>query len=247
MFPAAASTVGQQIAAARQRRGLARKTLADLVGRSEEWLRQIEKGQRRLDSIECAVRIADVLRMSNLLVELGLLSNEEERPTAHLHVLQPVREALVDSVTTLAFATQRATWKDAERTLDSDVEDGWGRWRAGVSRYTRTVQMLPRVIRGATARMQTGATTAQLTAGLTAYQLASSVLIRMGEDQLAWLAADRSFRAAGRSALSSPRPPPECSTRTGPRVCWTRRSGRQAPWTSTRRRGPSRSARPRWG
>jgi DNA-binding XRE family transcriptional regulator len=198
MVPEAASRVGAHIVAARQRRGLARKTLADLVGRSEEWLRQIEKGQRRLDSIECAIRIADVLRMSDLLRELGLQPGQTERPGLHPDLVQPVRDALTDSVTTLAFVKERAAWHDAERTLDSDVTDAWSQWLGGVTRYTSTMRVLPRLVRGAVTRLQAGARTETHAAALAAYHLACSVLIRVGETQLAWLAADRAFGAAER-------------------------------------------------
>jgi transcriptional regulator with XRE-family HTH domain len=42
--------VGQRIAQAKRRRGLSQAVLAGLVGRSESWLSQVERGKRGVDS-----------------------------------------------------------------------------------------------------------------------------------------------------------------------------------------------------
>jgi hypothetical protein len=47
---------GQRIARARRRRGLSQAVLAGLVGRSELWLSQIERGKRGVDSYSVLVR-----------------------------------------------------------------------------------------------------------------------------------------------------------------------------------------------
>jgi transcriptional regulator with XRE-family HTH domain len=56
-------TAGQRIARARRRRGLSQAVLAGLVGRSESWLSQIERGRRRIDSHAVLTRLAEVLRI----------------------------------------------------------------------------------------------------------------------------------------------------------------------------------------
>jgi transcriptional regulator with XRE-family HTH domain len=53
--------VGPQIARARRRRGLSQAVLAGLVGRSESWLSQVERGKRAIDSHSVLVRLAEVL------------------------------------------------------------------------------------------------------------------------------------------------------------------------------------------
>jgi DNA-binding XRE family transcriptional regulator len=50
MTPAEREAAGQRIARARRRRGLSQAVLAGLVGRSESWLSQVERGQRGVDS-----------------------------------------------------------------------------------------------------------------------------------------------------------------------------------------------------
>src|SRR6478735_9982064 len=44
--------IGERVAAYRRRRGLSQVTLAGLVGRSESWLSQVERGRRDIDSLQ---------------------------------------------------------------------------------------------------------------------------------------------------------------------------------------------------
>ena len=54
---------GAGIARARRRRGLSQSVLAGLVGRSESWLSQVERGKRGVDSYVVLTRMAEVLRV----------------------------------------------------------------------------------------------------------------------------------------------------------------------------------------
>jgi transcriptional regulator with XRE-family HTH domain len=54
---------GLRIARARRRRGLSQAVLAGLVGRSESWLSQVERGKRGVDSHTVLTRMAAVLRV----------------------------------------------------------------------------------------------------------------------------------------------------------------------------------------
>ncbi|MGH3291143.1 MAG: helix-turn-helix domain-containing protein [Trebonia sp.] len=54
---------GARIARARRRRGLSQLVLAGLVGRSESWLSQVERGKRGVDSYAVLTRMAEVLRV----------------------------------------------------------------------------------------------------------------------------------------------------------------------------------------
>jgi len=53
--------IGRQIMQRRIRRCMTRDVLAGLIGRSTEWLRQVETGSRTLDSIHIAARLGDIL------------------------------------------------------------------------------------------------------------------------------------------------------------------------------------------
>jgi transcriptional regulator with XRE-family HTH domain len=61
MISADREATGQRIARARRRQGLSQVVLAGLVGRSESWLSQVERGKRGVDSHSVLVRLAEVL------------------------------------------------------------------------------------------------------------------------------------------------------------------------------------------
>ena len=76
MTPSDRETAGQRIARARRRRGLSQAVLAGLVGRSESWLSQVERGKRGVDSHSVLVRLAEVLRVD--IEELTGSANRDE-------------------------------------------------------------------------------------------------------------------------------------------------------------------------
>jgi transcriptional regulator with XRE-family HTH domain len=61
MTPNGLQDVGQRIATARRRRGLPQAVLAGLVGRSESWLSQVERGKRTVDAHTVLSRLAVLL------------------------------------------------------------------------------------------------------------------------------------------------------------------------------------------
>lgn len=54
---------GQRIARARRRRGMSQAALARLIGRSESWLSQVERGLRLIDSHSALTALAESLRV----------------------------------------------------------------------------------------------------------------------------------------------------------------------------------------
>ncbi|MBB5154917.1 helix-turn-helix domain-containing protein [Saccharopolyspora phatthalungensis] len=57
--------VGNRVRQLRERRGKSRATIAGLMGKSEDWLKKIERGQRRLP-LETGVALARLLGVKNL-------------------------------------------------------------------------------------------------------------------------------------------------------------------------------------
>src|SRR6266705_4671992 len=55
--------IGQRIAAFRRRRGLSQAALAGLVGRSESWLSQVERGVRSVDRLSVLLDLARVMHV----------------------------------------------------------------------------------------------------------------------------------------------------------------------------------------
>jgi transcriptional regulator with XRE-family HTH domain len=60
---AASGAIGERVAVYRRRRGISQAALAGLVGRSESWLSQVERGVRSVDSLPVILDLARVLRV----------------------------------------------------------------------------------------------------------------------------------------------------------------------------------------
>jgi transcriptional regulator with XRE-family HTH domain len=101
--------VGQRIARARRRRGLSQAALAGLVGRSESWLSQVERGKRGVDSHAVLTRLASILR-----VDIAEIS-ENSADVAHVPNPYPhaarIEQAMMDHHARCASITG----EDAER------------------------------------------------------------------------------------------------------------------------------------
>src|SRR5947208_4661197 len=76
MTPSDREVAGQRIARARRRRGLSQAVLAGLIGRSESWLSQVERGKRSVDSHTVLTRLGEVLRVD--IAELTEPGSQEE-------------------------------------------------------------------------------------------------------------------------------------------------------------------------
>src|SRR3954466_13622360 len=55
--------IGRRIATYRRRRGLSQAALAGLIGRSESWLSQVERGVRSVDRMSVLLDLARVLHV----------------------------------------------------------------------------------------------------------------------------------------------------------------------------------------
>lgn len=59
--PFESQSIGQRIAAYRRRRGLSQAAVAGLIGRSESWLSQVERGVHSVDKLSVLLDLAKVL------------------------------------------------------------------------------------------------------------------------------------------------------------------------------------------
>ena len=57
-------SVGERVAIYRRRRGLSQLALANMIGRSEAWLSQVERGIRHVDRVSVLIRLAQVLKVT---------------------------------------------------------------------------------------------------------------------------------------------------------------------------------------
>lgn len=191
-------TIGERVSWYRRRRGLSQEVLAGLIGRTTDWLSKAENNRIDLDRLSVIRALAEALDISlgDLLAEPTLMewSDESGRRT-----VPALREALMDY--RLLTPLLRTPAADGEpptlAELRRDVGDVWDAYQS--SRYGYATRQLPLLLTDAllAARSYSGSDgeEAQGLLALT-YQGAAMVLGKLGETELAWIAADRGLAAA---------------------------------------------------
>lgn len=188
-------TIGERIAFYRRRRGLAQATLAGLVGRSEDWLSKIERGEREIRRLDIIVEVAGALRVSlgDLLGEPVLMEDDHQNDD-----IPAVRDALMapQRLSKTLFRSSVAPEYVDPRPVAQWVESAWEDYQAG--RLGRVVEVLPRLIKTAQQMEQAGDADARACAAVSAriHHLAATALSKVGEADLAWIAAERAMQAA---------------------------------------------------
>jgi transcriptional regulator with XRE-family HTH domain len=186
---------GQQIARARRRRGLSQAVLAGLVGRSESWLSQVERGKRGIDSHSVLVRLAGVLRVD---IEELTGAGDGDEPGRRVH---PAASMIEQAMMAYGVTGGSAEHEGPDREVSFDYLRGKARsaYRSyQATRYDTAGRMLPELICGVetVARSAGTASPAAWEARVLVYDTAAALLSRIGEPFLAWAAADRAMSAA---------------------------------------------------
>lgn len=180
--------MGERIAAYRRRRGLSQAALAGLVGRSESWLSQVERGVRSVD------RLSVLLDMSRVLhVEVKALIG---RPWNYAPNGDPVVDGLDDI---RSYFTSYSDLLDVQPAAAMPL----AAVRASVARAHRTYQaaayhevigQIPGVLGTVDAIQRSAADRDReeaLLGYVSAYVVAAKLLTKVGAADLAMLAADR--------------------------------------------------------
>jgi len=189
----AAPTLGECIAWHRRRRGMSQEVLAGLAGgRTADWLGKVERGRIIIDRLSVLQLIAAALRIP--LAKLIDRAGTEPAAAA-------LRELDVDVLrATLADYAYLTADEPEDVDLDvlaAEIGETWSAYQD--SRYARATRRLPDTIHRArvAARALDGRQKLRAQAHLgMAYQGAAMVLTKIGESDLAWLAADRGLAAA---------------------------------------------------
>ena len=185
---------GQRIARARRRRGLSQAVLAGLVGRSESWLSQVERGKRGIDSHSVLVRLADVLRVD---IEELTGAGADDEPGRRVHPAASLIEQAMMAYGVPGSAKHEGP--DREVSLDylrAKARSAYRNYQA--TRYDRAGRILPGLICGVetVARSAGIASPAAWEVRVLVYDTAAALLSRIGEPFLAWAASDRAMSAA---------------------------------------------------
>lgn len=186
---------GARIARARRRRGLSQAVLAGLVGRSESWLSQVERGKRGVDSYAVLTRMAEVLRIEveELTGPRGGDGEEGQRvyePAAEIERAMMGYEAVSASI-----SGRQPGASPAPAHLKARAAAAYAGYQA--TRYDDTARMLPGLIGDAEAAGGDDREACSVRALV--YDTAAALLHRVGESGLAWTAADRALAAAEQS------------------------------------------------
>ncbi len=193
-------TIGERVAWYRRRRGLSQEVLAGLVGRTTDWLSKAENNRIDLDRLSVIKTLADALDVSlgDLLAEPTLM---EWSADSGNRTVPALRDALMDyrQLTPLLSAQDDAE-PPSLPDLQANVAGLLDAYQA--SRYGFATRRLPPLLTDAlsAARSYSGREQEEAQALLAwTYQAAAMVLGKVGETELAWIAADRGLAAAQQS------------------------------------------------
>ncbi|WP_405432036.1 helix-turn-helix domain-containing protein [Micromonospora sp. NBC_00617] len=170
--------IGRRVARWRVRRSMTQQQLADRLRRSKSWVDKVERGVRALDRYSVIQEVADVLRVDP---EVLLGQQSQRTPVGALEGVDDIRAAL---------ARYDAPGAAPQATEEARRQVGYAWLTYQHAHYAQLVRVLPSlldVVQGARSpevRVQT-------------YRITSALLVKLGEADLGWLAADRAVAAAG--------------------------------------------------
>ncbi|MFB7873743.1 helix-turn-helix domain-containing protein [Nocardia sp. NPDC056064] len=189
-------SIGERLEMRRRRRGLSRRVLANLVGRSEEWLRLVESGRSQLDSIEVVSRLAQVLQVDNPaeLIDWPVTNSRESAPEPPL--LRALYEVVIDHPALGIYASGDSLPDQDPAELSAAMDACRTVWTSSRHRYSRLAAELPPVLRMCRAvrwRRQDRPSAELLVSG---YHLARLILAGTGSHSMAATVADRAIGTA---------------------------------------------------
>jgi len=188
-----ALSVGERIRAYRENRGLTRRELAELVGRSEAWLYLIERGQRQPARYSDLAALARVLQIT----VADLIGRQEAaRPEQGPDTLGPLRGLLAVPDGLATVLPEPVPLAELREDVDQLDRLAWA------SRLDEAVTVLPGLlVRARSAARQLDGDDRRLAHGLLAqvYRVVSAVSKRQGDLAHARIAVERAWRAAEES------------------------------------------------
>lgn len=187
--------IGERIRIYRKRRGISQQALAGLVGRSESWVSQVERGIRSVDRLSVLIDVATVLKTDvDTLTgqQMAYAPNGQPDPTT----LEEVRAAL-SAYPGLGVSDITPGGLDEIEELTTEVHQKYQ-----AAEYGHAARLLPRLITASDAMVEeTPADGLRRALGVQSqtYVAAAKLVTKVGDGQLAWIAADRAVTAALRA------------------------------------------------
>jgi transcriptional regulator with XRE-family HTH domain len=181
---------------------MSQEVLAGLVGRTEDWLSKIENDRAALDRITVIRALADALGISIFAI-IGDEPVRTVRPEpGRTAGVDQIRSALTDyrQLSPLLTAIEAEPDPPALDVLAGDLAEVMAAYQN--SQYSRVLRRLPSLLTQTTIAAREGSheqrRIAERLAAL-AGQSAAMILTKLGETDLAWIAAQRGLAAAERS------------------------------------------------
>ncbi|WP_327034421.1 helix-turn-helix domain-containing protein [Micromonospora ureilytica] len=174
--------IGRRMAELRARRGMSQQVFADRIRKSKSWVDKVERGVRTLDRLSVIETVAAALGVAPDVLLAGKAPRQQLPDTGG--DVERLRAALAryDLTTDGRPAPSLAQ-------LDAQAGYAWTAYRNG--HHPQVLRLLPDLL--CDSRTQSGDTADLL---VRVYRLAAQVLVKLGEADLAWLAADRAMSAA---------------------------------------------------
>ncbi|MYS94799.1 anaerobic benzoate catabolism transcriptional regulator [Streptomyces chartreusis NRRL 3882] len=190
--------LGRKIAFHRKRRGLSQKEFAGLLGRSEAWVSQVERGVRRIGRMTVLEKVADVLEIpvAELAAEAPIVASIAEGEPPGASRLRMVLSAAHSLKAVLAPQNASADVP----ALRAEVDRAWSLTHQG--NYADLAELLEGLVPRLEAATRSAAEAERpelfrLLAVM--YHTCSGALANMGEPEAAWIAVDRAVVAAERA------------------------------------------------
>ncbi|WP_341720037.1 helix-turn-helix domain-containing protein [Micromonospora sp. FIMYZ51] len=178
--------IGRRVAYLRARRRLSQQTLADRLGKSKSWVDKVERGVRRLERVSTIREVASVLR-----VDAATLLGRDAQPAGMVE-----RDEDVARVRAALSAYEIGRDRPAPVLPDDQVARHVGyAWTAYQhARYPQVVELIPSLLSDVRRAYARDPSAGRLV--VEAYRVTAALLVKLGQADLAWLAADRAMAAA---------------------------------------------------
>ncbi|MGC4803502.1 helix-turn-helix domain-containing protein [Micromonospora sp. DT233] len=182
--------IGRRVAYWRGRRKLSQQVFADRLGKSKSWVDKVERGVRSLDKVSTLQNIAAVLRIDTAVLFNGDTRSAEA--TARAVGVERIRAALSRYETAMQRPAGHRPVLPPGRLIPQ-VAHAWTAFRH--ARYEQVIDLLPDLLGDAERTHAVGPEAGRVPL-VEAYRITAALLVKLGDADLAWLAADRAMIAA---------------------------------------------------
>ncbi|MFI6819699.1 helix-turn-helix domain-containing protein [Micromonospora sp. NPDC050187] len=182
--------IGRRVAEWRTRRKMSQQVFADRLGKSKSWVDKVERGVRRLEKVSTIREIAEALGIDTAV----LLGRDARTDDVAERVDGVERIRAVLSTYEVALARPNAPLAVVPAgELAGRVEHAWTTYQH--ARYPQLVALLPGLL-GTAQRTHAHGPVSGRAPLVDTYRVTASLLVKLAEPDLAWLAVDRAMAVA---------------------------------------------------